>query len=186
MPTGDTRARARRPPPPRPGRGYTYLLLLFLVALAGAALAALGEQWQVAAQRERETELLFRGTQIREALQRFHDQTPTGAPALPQGLEELLVDRRWPTPRQHLRRLYTDPFTGQTDWLLLRNAQGGIVGLRSRSTLPALRRQGVPLTVTAPATPNNQDAASTANGPPRVGDWLFSIQPRSAAPRRRT
>jgi type II secretory pathway pseudopilin PulG len=66
-----------RPPP----RGFTYLVLLFGLAVGGAALAALGTHWQQAAQRERETELVFRGLQLRDALQRFHDQTPDGQPA---------------------------------------------------------------------------------------------------------
>ena len=119
MPSGSRRARwggRRRARRQRGPRGFTYLLLLFMLALLGAALAAWGTSWQVAAQRERETELLFRGGQIQEALQRFHDQTPSGQAPLPQTLDELLADTRWPVPRHHLRRLYADPFTGQADW----------------------------------------------------------------------
>lgn len=186
MPTGSPRC-------VRPVRGFTYLVLLFALALAGAALARLGPPWQQAAQRGREAELLFRGGQIRDALQRFHDSTPGGTAALPAQLDELLTDRRGPTPRHHLRRLYTDPFTGRADWLAVRDATGGIVGVRSRSQRPALRRQDVPPLAAAAASPPGRPAAPSPpvdrdDRPPVVGDWLFTIPhtapARSTAPRR--
>jgi len=192
MPSGSRQARwggvrhprrTRRPRRPRCARGFTYLLLLFVLALLGAALAAWGSSWQVAVQRERETELLFRGVQIQDALQRFHDQTPSGQAPLPQALDELLADTRWPVPRFHLRRLYADPFTGQADWALLRDASGGIVGVHSRSQRPALRQQGVPMTARTAAAPAT-DLSAAPDRPPQVGDWRFSIQTRGAAPRK--
>lgn len=173
MPTGE---HTRRRPPP--AAGTTYLLLLFLLALVGASLAALGTAWQAAAQRQRETELLFRGEQIRDALQRFQDSTPSGAADLPRTLADLLADRRGPEPRHHLRRLYTDPFTGRPDWLLLRDAAGGIFGVHSRSNQPALRRLDLPEAPPLPA-----GVAGTPHDPPQVGDWLFAIPPRLAASR---
>ena len=168
MPTGDRLllAAPRRWRPPRLPRGFTYLVLLFGLAVGGATLAALGTQWQQAAQRERETELLFRGLQLRDALQRFHDQTPDGQPALPQTLDELLTDARRSTPRHHLRQLYPDPFTGQADWVLLRAPDGGITGLHSRSSARALRRHGLPAGMA-------NDSAAT------VDQWHFAI---AAAP----
>lgn len=174
--------RHRRSPAP-PQRGFTWLLLLFGLAIAGAGLATLGTQWQQAAQREREAELLFRGLQLRDALRRFQAQTPpgqpAGQPALPRTLDELLTDRRWPEPRHHLRRLWTDPFTGDADWVLLRADDGGIVGLHSRATRPLLRRAGLPAGVT------DATADATAAGKPRpvlARDWLFAIQPTTTIP----
>lgn len=157
----------------RPSRGVTYLLLLSLLALAGTALAQLGTQWQLAAQRDRETELLFRGQQITDALRRYQQATPADQPAGPSTLHELLDDRRGPVPRHHLRRLFVDPFTGQADWLLLRDGTGAIVGLHSRSTQAALRSHRLPVAVT------NQRTA------PTVGDWRFQIDssgPAAAQP----
>lgn len=146
------------------------MLLLFLLVLAGTALATLGTQWQQAAQRERETELLFRGQQITEALRRYSQASAPGQPTLPATLHELLDDRRGPVPRHHLRRLFVDPFTGQADWLLLRNDAGGILGVHSQSRQPALRSHALPVRLAAPAP-------GTA---PSVGDWRFQIESGAA------
>ncbi len=174
MPTGELRPAAR--PAARAPRGFTYLALLFGLAIGGAALAGLGTQWQQAAQREREAELLFRGLQLRDALQRFHDQTPDGQLALPQTLEQLLTDTRRTAPRHHLRQLYADPFTGQADWVLLRAPDGAIVGLRSQSTRALLMQ-------TLPPGVRPEPGRSA---PWRASDWRFQIEVRrSAAPRTR-
>lgn len=146
-----------------PRRGFTYLVLLFMLAIGAAGLGALATQWQAATQREREAELLFRGSQMAQALGRYAAATPPGLPRAPQALEELLEDRRSTPPRRHLRRLYADPFSGQPDWLLLRDARGGIVGLHSRATQRAWRRHGLPV-----PTPPRQPAS--------VGDWLFMTE----------
>lgn len=150
----------------RPGspRGFTYLGLLFALALGGVALAAIGERWQLAAQREREAELLFRGSEIRVALERYAAATAAGAPPQPQTLQDLVHDTRGPAPRHWLRRLYVDPFSGSADWRLLRNAEGGITGVASSAQRPALRRHGLPDGVTL---------AAEAPTPLRVGDWEF-------------
>lgn len=185
MPIGE-RAHPDRPGPCRaPVRGFSYLLLLFSLALSGAALAALGSSWQQAAQRSREAELIFRGEQIQGALQRYHDSSPPGQPALPETLEALLIDNRDSSPRYHLRRLWADPFTGRPDWLLLREPSGrGIVGVRSRAQHTALRRHNTPpLAQSATPDPGRPTSADPA---PQVGDWLFTIAPlplRGTSPR---
>jgi type II secretory pathway pseudopilin PulG len=153
-------------------RGFTYLLLIFLLAVAGAGLAALGQQWALAGQREREAELRFRGAEFGQALALWRDATPPGQANAPQGLQELLVDTRHQPPRHHLRRLYTDPFTGRADWDLLTNPQGRIVAVASRSRQPALRR--------VPVLPLRQGGSESA---PAVGDWLFEAPPASPAVR---
>lgn len=153
-------------------RGLTYLLLLFALATAGAGLAALGEQWALAAQRDREAELVFRGGQISQALADWRDSSPAAQPAeqrAPLALQDLLVDQRSTPPRHHLRRLYTDPFTGQPNWVLMLDAQGRITGVSSSSRRPALRRVGVVL---------RSDADVHR---PSVGDWLFMAAAPAAA-----
>lgn len=159
MPSGKRVRRARAQ------RGFTYLLLLAALALLGAGMAALGQQWTTAAHREREAELLFRGAQFSAALASWRDATPAGQPSAPLQLDELLADERSAPPRHHLRRLYLDPFTGQPDWTLLRDAQGRISGVHSSALQPALRRVGVLLRPGADARQ------------PLVGDWLFEAAP---------
>jgi type II secretory pathway pseudopilin PulG len=125
-------------------RGFSYLGLLAAIALAGVALAAAGVLWSTEAKRERERELLFVGDQFRAAIASYAAATPPGSQTYPTSLEQLVEDRRWPTPRRHLRRIYPDPMTGSTHWGLVRNAQGGIVGVHSTAEEPVLKRANFP------------------------------------------
>ncbi|MDG0833076.1 type II secretion system protein [Roseateles saccharophilus] len=195
MRTGDAPTRRRAAPRragPRGGqeaysptwghktRGFTYLWLLFALALGGVALAALGELEQTRQRREREAELRFRGEAIAAALGRYAERTPVGHLPLPQQLEELLADTRFPKPQRHLRQLYADPFTGRPNWELVLgqatiaagvDSQGkgtpkpqagrGIVGVRSSSTRHLL---------------------ATADGRSTAHDWVFVAPPPADKP----
>ncbi len=170
----------------RSTRGFTYLGLLFLVAAGAAALATLGPRWGTAVQRDKEQELIFRGHQIARAITAYRAAPGTdGKPQWPRQLEELVEDRRGIKPRHHLRRLYTDPFTGQPDWVLLTAADGSLRGVRSRSEVPAFITDGIdaaapdrPLRVsdrrfmaTAPTpgpAPAKPAASAPAAGPPSL------------------
>ena len=139
-------------------RGFGYLGLLFFVAITAAALAALGQAWSTAAQRERERELEFRGGEIARAIASYAKVAPDGAGSFPHRLEDLLKDGRGPKLRYHLRRLYPDPFTGRIDWMLLPEAgqPGSFNGVRSRADSPLLREvtyEGIRIT--------------------KVNEWLF-------------
>lgn len=124
-------------------RGFGYLGLLFFIALTAASLAALGQRWSAAAQRERERELVFRGQAIARAIERYAAATPE-RPAYPQRLEDLVEDRRSLRPRHHLRQRYADPFSGEPDWELIAAPPPatGFIGVRSRSDRPLLMSQG--------------------------------------------
>ncbi|WP_243632209.1 type II secretion system protein [Parazoarcus communis] len=150
--------------------GYGYLLVLFLIAALGLGLAHTGEAWSRLAQREKETELLYRGADIARAIARYRALSPEGSPAWPQSLQDLIQDRRFPYSVRHLRRVWRDPFTGEPDWELVR-AGGGIVGLRSRSGLVPLRTHGLP--------PELDPTAAQAR---RYADWVFRPVPGNDAP----
>jgi type II secretory pathway pseudopilin PulG len=112
-------------------RGFTYVGLLLAVALAGVGLAAAGQVWSTAAQREREARLLAVGAEFQRALQSYYDASP-GVKVPPETLEALLDDRRVPVTRRHLRRIYEDPITGRREWGLVKLG-GRIVGVHSLS-----------------------------------------------------
>ena len=113
-------------------RGFTYLGVLVIVALMGFGLAAFGELYSHAAQREKERELLFVGDQFRNAIESYYNKSP-GAKVYPKKLEDLLEDKRFPMPQHHLRRVYNDPMTGKADWALVDAPGGGFMGVHSVS-----------------------------------------------------
>ena len=114
-------------------RGFTYLGVLLIVALMGFGLAAFGELYSHAAQREKERELLFVGEQFRNAIASYYNKSP-GAKVYPRKLEDLLEDKRFPMPQHHLRRVYNDPMTGKADWALVEVPGGaGFMGVHSIS-----------------------------------------------------
>jgi type II secretory pathway pseudopilin PulG len=117
-------------------------MLVFIVIL-GIGLAAAGTAYQTDAQRAREQELLFAGDQFKRAISRYYERSP-GQGRFPQSLDELLLDRRYPTPQRYLRRLYRDPITGTTDWGLVLAPDGGIQGVYSRSTAQPLKVANFP------------------------------------------
>ncbi len=127
----------------RPQRGFSYLAVLFLVALTAAGLAALGQAWSTAAEREREKELLFRGGEIARAIAAYAKTTPPPE-QYPKSLDDLVADNRGVKPRRHLRRAYEDPFTGKPDWELVPEAgqPGAFSAVRSRSEHLLLRDVG--------------------------------------------
>lgn len=130
---------------PQHKHGFTYLGLLIGVVIVGATLAAAGQVWHTASVREREVELLFAGDQIRRAIASYHDETPAGqVPAFPSSLDALLDDRRWPTTRRHLRKVFVDPMTASRDWGLVAAPTGGVMGVYSRSEGVPLRRANFP------------------------------------------
>lgn len=121
-------------------RGFTLLGVLILAAVLGIGLVGLSRVWSFEVQREREKELLSVGDQFRTAILSYSRSTPAGKPPYPRELVDLLEDRRHPVARRHLRRVYPDPFTGQTDWEIVRAADGGILGVHSR-------HEGVPIKI---------------------------------------
>lgn len=127
-------------------QGFTYILLLVFVTVSGVTLARAGLVWDTESRRERETELLFVGEQIAQAIRSFHDLSP-GAKTFPRSLDDLLEDRRTLVVRRHLRRPYLDPMTGSVEWGLVRAPDGGIRGVYSLSTQTPLRTAGLSASV---------------------------------------
>ena len=152
--------------PAKAGRtgGFTYVGLLIVVALMGLGLAAYGELYSHAAQREKEAELLFIGGQFRDAIASYYNRSP-GTKAYPKKLDDLVADNRFPMPQHHLRRLYRDPMTESTDWGLVEAPGGGFMGVYSRSEETPIK------------TGNFSAADGALEGAEHYTKWLFTYSP---------
>ncbi|MFC3530802.1 type II secretion system protein [Vogesella facilis] len=125
---------------PRRQRGFTYLGLLAVLLVLGWWLAATGQLWSTVARQQREQELLFIGDQFRQAIAQYYEQSPGGAKRFPPSMAALLRDPRLPFTRRYLRRIYPDPFTGKTEWGLIRAPDAGIAGVYSLAEGKPLKR----------------------------------------------
>jgi type II secretory pathway pseudopilin PulG len=123
-------------------QGFTFVGILIIVGISGIALSVVGEIWHQSAQREKEKELLFIGNQYRLAIVSYYDSTPGGVKQYPQKLEDLLLDKRLPVTKRHLRRLYQDPIS-KAPLALIKQGEA-IVGVHSISTLKPIKRTGFP------------------------------------------
>jgi len=139
------RSDARRRAPRRAG-GYALLTVLLLATLVATAGLGVALSQRLERDREREQALLWYGRQIERALLAYHESTPgVTDPALrewPRALGELLEDRRFLPPRRHLRQLWPDPVSGLS-WVPITRGDR-IVGVRSASTRPTLKRANFP------------------------------------------
>jgi type II secretory pathway pseudopilin PulG len=147
--------------------GFVYIALLIGLTIISIGLGATSEVWTQSRQREKEEELLFIGNQFRLAITRFYQQSPPAARRFPLTLEELVDDNRAPDkPAHYLRRLYTDPMTGDTKWGEVRLASGQLVGVYSQSNSTPFKVHGFAL--------RDMDFVDKD----RYSDWIF----RSALP----
>jgi type II secretory pathway pseudopilin PulG len=150
-------------------RGFTYLTALFILAILMGGLALIGEVWETSAKREKEAELLFIGNQYRRAIALYYESTPGGVKRYPRTLDDLIKDSRHPSTQRYLRKLYPDPFTGKTEWGLVKAGDGGIGGVYSLSDQAPLKIAGFKL----------RDADLAGKG--KYSDWRFIHKPAEAA-----
>lgn len=145
--------------------GATYMWLLLVVALLGTGSARVVQSWAMAAQRQKEEQLLLVGAQYRQAIASYYEATPGPHKQLPTRIDDLLRDPRFAQAVRHLRQRYVDPMTGLDDWQLVSAPGGGLLGVRSRSQASPLRRAGFEATQ---AHMNDAD---------HYADWYFVFVP---------
>lgn len=124
-------------------RGVTYLWLLFLVFVLSIGLGKSLDIYSVTLKREKERELLYIGNIYKQAIRGYYLGSPGGQRRYPGRLEELLLDKRYLTPKRYLRRLYSDPVTGKP-FNVLMAPEGGIHGVASTSSLAPLKTSNFP------------------------------------------
>jgi type II secretory pathway pseudopilin PulG len=154
----------------QPQRGSVFMGMLVTVAVVAVMLMEVGSLWSSVLQRERERELLARGNQIRRAIGLYYAAGNT----FPKTLEDLVLDRRQPTIKRYLRRVYDDPLTGNAEWGVVKGPGETIMGVFSN----------------AQGTPFKQGNFSVNNhsftGQSRYQGWVFLYGPGQSNPTTRT
>jgi len=149
-----------------------YILLAVLLALSLLLIAMTAEAPRIAQQirRDREEELIHRGTQYARALRRFYRKFGR----YPSSLEQLESSNNL----RFLRRRYTDPITGKDDWRIIHFGEAKVVP-KTLATTPgagsSLPGAATPLPFGAAGTPTaiagslgtfaQQPAGGLAGGP---------------------
>lgn len=150
---------------PQRGAGFTYVATLMALAIFGIGLAALGESWSAASQREREENLQQIGAEYVRAIASYYQCSPGAVKNYPQRLEDLVDDKRFVSVMRHLRKLYRDPMVPGAEWGIVRAPDGGIAGVYSVSEQATLLRQPLVL-----------EQATPIEGV-RYSDWKIVYQP---------
>lgn len=119
--------------------GFTMIAVLVMLLLVGLATQAVMQSVSQQAQREREEALLSTGLSYVRAIGAYYESSPGAVKRWPASLEDLLEDKRKLQLQRHLRELYPDPVNGSAPWELVLAADGGIQGVRSRSTKAPIR-----------------------------------------------
>lgn len=121
--------------------GFTYVGLIVLVTIIGLVGAATLRADALLRRAAAEQELLDIGMAFIGALDSYAAVTPNGQSPQPSALEDLLIDRRSPVVRRHLRKIPVDPVTGQAEWGVIHSSdRAGIIGVHSLSQAKPFKR----------------------------------------------
>lgn len=130
--------------------GYTYVAAIVTVVILGIMSAQAAQVWKTTMQREKETELIFRGTQIKNAMRAWYGMKDkstaiaAGRPNLSR-LEDLVQDPSSAGKKRYLRKLYKDPITGKDFERVIDPATKRVVGVASASEETPIKQGNFPL-----------------------------------------
>jgi type II secretory pathway pseudopilin PulG len=156
--------------------GYTLIALIATLAISMILMAAGVPSWRYLKKNSDEEELIFRGKQIADAIQRYQKKNGN---ALPPSLEVLVKGK-------FLRKAFKDPMTKEGKWRFLRPGEGigaappmGIPGAPSTPT--TTRPAGAPASLVGGTLGLIQGVASTSdekslrvvNGRTKYNEWIF-------------
>ena len=164
--------------------GFTLAAMLVIMAIMAIFLTVAVESASFQEKREKESELIFRGNQAVEAIRLFRARFGR----FPVTLEELVKAN----PRV-LRKVWTDPMTGKTDWIpvylgeegtTVQRLPGGVTPPPQPTPAP-----GAPNPTTARGGPiigvRSRDCAEAIrvyHGHTRYCDWKFFYDPSKRLP----
>jgi hypothetical protein len=100
------------------------------------------------------------GNAYRQAIASYFENAQGESKQYPRRLSDLLEDPRAPVTKRHLRKLYADPITGDTEWGLVKTGDR-ISGVYSLSD-------------TTPVKRHFNGADESFSGAARYSDWIFS------------
>ncbi len=142
--------------------GFTYVAVMVLVVIMGIMLAAAGETMYMTMQREREEELLFRGGQIQDAIEKWYKPKVHIQKRPPlRDLKDLLKDPTSLANVRLLRREYKDPMTPDGEWQVISDPNKGIIGVASTSGKTPIKQGNFP------------EKLKTFEGKTKYSDWQF-------------
>jgi hypothetical protein len=100
--------------------GFTFLMAIFMVMVIGIMLGLTGQSWKTIMKREREKELLFRGSQIKEAIENWYNPAYK-VPGVMRAaiypltdLKYLMEDPKTLTPIRYLPHTYATELDGKS------------------------------------------------------------------------
>jgi type II secretory pathway pseudopilin PulG len=159
--------------------GYSLVALMAAVAIMLIMLGAAAPSWRYVMRNDAEEELIFRGSEIADAIARYQKRNGN---ALPPSLEVLVKGK-------FLRHPYKDPMTRHGRWRFIRPGEtagpvtSGIPGTTGGTTTTTTTTTTRPSAFSQPAEAlgSFQGVASTStekslrvfNGRTRYNEWLF-------------
>lgn len=151
--------------PLKSSAGFTYLAVLMLVIVMGIMLGVAGQSYKMIADREREEELLWVGSQYREAMLRWRNPPAGIQKNRPLGdIKFLLAEPSAAKGFRYLRKLYLDPITG-TEFNIIKDPNQGIIGIASASEKEPIKQANFP-----------KDFLDF-EGKKKYSDWQFTNKP---------
>jgi type II secretory pathway pseudopilin PulG len=142
--------------PLRSSAGFTYIAALVMVVIMGIMITRATQSWTMRAKRAREAELIYQGTQVRDALRRWYnvkydtkgvvsvlDSKRPLKPGGPRELADLLKGSELQKVRYLRPSSMKDPMTGK-DWTLVKDGAQSIIGVSSSSELAPLKQANFP------------------------------------------
>lgn len=123
--------------------GFAYVMLLVAVAVLSVFAAGSLQLGSQLSRQHAEQALLDIGGEFQRALYSYSGTTAASVGGVnaavnlargPRTLEELLRDARTAGTKRHLRQLYVDPMTGSTQWGVVKDPAGFILGIYSKSS----------------------------------------------------
>ena len=141
-------------------RGFTLVGLAVIIAITGIVLATVARVHSTILKRDLAEELLFRGDEIKDAIDAYFKTGNT----YPRNFEELLKDPRGVNPKRHLRKVYKDPVTNG-EWELIKDKAERIIGEKSKSEKEPLKKDNFP------------EEYKAFTGKTKYSEWEFISKP---------